>query len=290
LAETTKSKNDSKKQVKEKSVDEKVEKIEDISESVSKDETEVKNDIQKQDDATGSSDIKGSVDVSKKSGSDKEVEKADKTSPKESSEEKVEEVSSDKPSEEKVEKTSPDVSSEEKEIPISKKNAEDKKSKKETSKKKDQHKDDFRYIVRIANTDIDGEKKIVYGISEIKGVGVHLATLISNEAKLDKSIKMGNLSDSQIEEISQVLDRITEIAPSWMLNHRKDIGTGDDIHLIGSEIDLRHRDEINVLKKIRSYRGIRHEMGLRVRGQRTKANNRSGLTLGVSRKSVKQGK
>ena len=47
---------------------------------------------------------------------------------------------------------------------------------------------------------------------------------------------------------------------------------------------MRLRDEINILKKIRSYRGIRHERGLPVRGQRTRANSRTGLTLGVSKK------
>jgi len=69
-----------------------------------------------------------------------------------------------------------------------------------------------------------------------------------------------------------------------MFNHRKDYETGNDIHLTGSEIDMRLRDEINIMKKIRSYRGIRHERGLRARGQRTRSNNRSGLTLGVSKK------
>jgi len=75
-----------------------------------------------------------------------------------------------------------------------------------------------------------------------------------------------------------------------MLNHRKDIETGEDIHLIGSEIGLRLRDEINIMKKIRSYKGIRHERGLTVRGQRTRGNNRKGLTLGVSKKRVLSGK
>jgi small subunit ribosomal protein S13 len=69
-----------------------------------------------------------------------------------------------------------------------------------------------------------------------------------------------------------------------MLNHRKEYETGKNIHLIGTEIDTRLRDEINIMKKIRSYRGIRHERGLPVRGQRTRANNRTGLALGVSKK------
>ena len=97
-------------------------------------------------------------------------------------------------------------------------------------------------------------------------------------------MKIGDLKDSQIEKIQEAIDNIGKNAPNWMLNHRKDLETGKDIHLIGSDIDMRLRDEINILKKIRSYRGIRHERGLRVRGQRTRANNRRGLALGVSKK------
>jgi small subunit ribosomal protein S13 len=71
-----------------------------------------------------------------------------------------------------------------------------------------------------------------------------------------------------------------------MLNHQKDIEIGKDTHFIGSDIEMKLRDEINIMKKIRSYKGIRHERGLTVRGQRTRANNRKGLTLGVSKRGV----
>ena len=68
------------------------------------------------------------------------------------------------------------------------------------------------------------------------------------------------------------------------MNRRKDCYTGKDLHLIGADIDLTKREDINRLKKIRAYRGIRHELGLPVRGQRTRANGRRGLALGVSRR------
>ncbi len=156
--------------------------------------------------------------------------------------------------------------------------------KKEKTKKKVDRGKDFKYIVRLSNTDVDGEKNIVYGLKSIKGIGVHMATLIVNEVGIDRNIKFGDLKDLQIEKIQEIIDKVGTNAPKWMLNHRKDLETGEDIHLIGSDIDMRLRDEINILKKIRSYRGIRHERGLRVRGQRTRANNRRGLALGVSKK------
>jgi len=161
------------------------------------------------------------------------------------------------------------------------KSDDDSKSDKKDIKKKDEN---FQYIVRIANTDIDGNKNIIHGLTSIKGVGMHISTLITNLTGIDPKLKIGDLKEPQIEKIRQTLDDLDNIAPSWMLNHRKEYETGKNIHLIGTEIDTRLRDEINIMKKIRSYRGVRHERGLPVRGQRTRANNRTGLALGVSKK------
>lgn len=166
------------------------------------------------------------------------------------------------------------------------------KPKKETDKPKDKdkkdQKDDFKYIVRIANTDIDGEKTLERGLTSIKGIGMHMSTLVIDSSGMNRKLKMGNLTDMQIEKIQDSLDKITKTAPNWMLNHQKDSETGEDTHFIGTEIEMRLRDEINIMKKIRSYRGIRHERGLPVRGQRTRANNRKGLSLGVSKKGAQQ--
>ena len=159
-------------------------------------------------------------------------------------------------------------------------------AKKEEAKKKEGKKDDFKYIVRIANADIDGEKTVVRGLTSIKGIGMHMSVLITDNTGIDRYMKIGDLKEAQIDKIKEALDNVNKNAPRWMLNHRKDYETGKDIHLIGSDIDMRLRDEINIMKKIRSYKGIRHERGLSVRGQRTRANSRTGLTLGVSKKAA----
>lgn len=156
--------------------------------------------------------------------------------------------------------------------------------KEKTKKQDDEHGKDFKYIVRISNTDVDGEKKVVFGLTSIKGISVQMATIIADDAGIKRYAKVGDLKDADIEKLQSTVNKIIDIVPSWMLNHRKDYETGEDIHLIGAEIDMRLRDEINIMKKIRSYRGIRHERGLPCRGQRTRANNRRGLALGVSKK------
>jgi len=97
--------------------------------------------------------------------------------------------------------------------------------------------------------------------------------------------KIGNLSDEDIEKIRKVIeDDIENILPPWMMNHRKDFYTGEDAHILSTDLDLQKQDDINRLKRIKCYRGIRHEKGLPVRGQRTRSNGRRGLAVGVSRK------
>ncbi len=159
------------------------------------------------------------------------------------------------------------------------------KPKKET-KGKEKKSDDFKYIVRLSNTDVDGEKKLVFGLKSIKGIGSHLATFIADKTDINRDTKIGNLTDKQVEHLQETIDNVQNTAPKWMLNHRNDMESGEDIHLVGATIEMRLRDEINIMKKIRCYKGIRHERGLTVRGQRTRANNRKGLTLGVSKKRV----
>ena len=162
-----------------------------------------------------------------------------------------------------------------------------KEGKKEEPKKKDDHGPDFKYIVRIANTDINGEKNLVNGLTTIRGIGTRTGIFIADTSGIDRNVKFGDLTEVQIEKIKEVISNLNKTAPGWMLNHRRDYETGEDMHFVSSDIDIRLRDEINIMKKIRSYRGVRHEMGLRVRGQRTKTHGRVGLALGVSRSAAK---
>jgi len=150
--------------------------------------------------------------------------------------------------------------------------------------------EDFKYIVRIASTDIDGNKPTKYALTQIKGIGYMVANAIITHTGIDGRERIGKLSDEEIEKINNAISTLNEWLPPWLRNRRKDIFTGKNMHLIGTEIDLTKREDINLLKKIRSYRGIRHERGLPVRGQRTRSNKRSGLTVGVIRKKLRGGK
>ena len=144
---------------------------------------------------------------------------------------------------------------------------------------------EFKYIIRMADTDLDGNKPIVYSLQEIKGVGYRVAESIVKKMNLNPREKMGNLDDKTIDKIRKLVEeKLSEFLPEWMTNHRKDYHTGEDKHILSSELDLQIQNDINRLKRIRAYRGIRHEKGLAVRGQRTRSNGRKGLAVGVSRK------
>jgi len=147
-------------------------------------------------------------------------------------------------------------------------------------------KENFRYIVRLANTDLEGARSVVYALSRVKGVGIRIAETVADLAKVPRAERIGNLTDAETDTIEATLGKLGEVLPHWMVNRPHDWETGDDIHLFSSDVDLRLRDDINRMKMIRCYRGIRHEQGQKVRGQRTRSNGRTGLTVGVIKKTA----
>jgi small subunit ribosomal protein S13 len=150
--------------------------------------------------------------------------------------------------------------------------------------KREEGKREFRYIVRILDTDLEGKRSIAYALCGIKGIGRRVANVITISSGLDPRLKMGELSDDEIERLKSAINSLEKRLPLWMLNRRKDLLSGEDRHIMGADLLVNLREDINLLRKIRSYRGIRHERGLKVRGQRTKSTGRRGAVVGVLRK------
>ena len=148
---------------------------------------------------------------------------------------------------------------------------------------------EFRHIVRIADTDLEGTLKIGFALLNIKGVGIGLANAVLKKAGISQETRLGFLSDVELEKIRNVLKTPSKHGlPSWLLNRSKDIETGEDLHQIGSELILQTKTDIDKMKKIRSWRGFRHAHGLKVRGQRTKTTGRKGKAVGVKKKQLKE--
>ncbi len=143
---------------------------------------------------------------------------------------------------------------------------------------------DFRYLVRIVNTDLDGKKPFATALTYVPGVSHRLANVIAKETGIDPKTRIGTLKDEQLEKVVEAIEGVQDLVPVWMLNRRKDIESGEDRHMVGSEITIMLREDLNRLKKIRSWRGHRHERKLPTRGQRTKNNGRFGGAVGVQRK------
>ncbi|MGF7118190.1 30S ribosomal protein S13 [Methanobacterium oryzae] len=149
--------------------------------------------------------------------------------------------------------------------------------------------EDFKHMIRIARKDIDGNKTIENALADVKGVGKALSRAIGIVMDLDLSKKIGYLSDDEVAKIEEnIRDPKSLNIPDWMLNRRNDYETGKTGHLIESDLMMTLRDDLNRMKKTRSYKGRRHEVGLPVRGQRTKSTFRKGSSVGVRRRRGRQ--
>ena len=151
---------------------------------------------------------------------------------------------------------------------------------------KKEHPDNFKFIVRMVNTDINGEHSVLIGLTRIKGVGLRAAQTIIKLAGIKSGISIGELDDASIAKLEETIGNYVELVPGWMVNRQHDWESGDDMHLVGMDVDIFLKDDINRMKMIRCYKGIRHERGQKVRGQRTRSNGRTGLQVGVIRQKL----
>ena len=128
-------------------------------------------------------------------------------------------------------------------------------------------------VVRILSRDIEGGLNVYTGLTKIKGVSWTLSNAVCKSLNINKTKKIGILSEEEIKKISEFIKNPQ--LPPYLLNRRNDYTTGENKHLIGSDLDLQREFDIKRLKKIKSYKGLRHATGQPVRGQRTKSHFRA---------------
>jgi small subunit ribosomal protein S13 len=139
----------------------------------------------------------------------------------------------------------------------------------------------------LAGRDLNGYKRVAFALKDIKGVNVDLANAIANQLKIESKARLGQLSDGQIAELEKaVRDPRSTGLPAWMVNRRKDVETGEDHHLLESDLAFSVKGDIDRQKVAGSWKGIRHSLGLKVRGQRTRTTGRKGATVGVRKAAV----
>ncbi|MCE2614615.1 MAG: 30S ribosomal protein S13 [Nitrosopumilus sp. (ex Thoosa mismalolli)] len=143
---------------------------------------------------------------------------------------------------------------------------------------------EYRHIVRIVGNDIPGEKKMLVGLTQINGIGYNFATAILDTLKINSNSNIGNLTDADVQGIEKLItDPKSSNFPTWFLNRQKDIETGNDLHLLTSDIPFTLRNDIERERITASWRGYRHLSGLKVRGQRTRTSGRKGGAVGVAK-------
>ena len=147
---------------------------------------------------------------------------------------------------------------------------------------------EFRNLLRILGTSIEGHRKVAFGLSQIRGVGRRLAQAVVRVAGIDPDIRIGLITEEQQQKLVDIIKEPVKYGiPKWMVNRQKDIRTGEYRHISGTDLELLLKYDIDKMKKTRSWKGIRHMYGLKVRGQRTRTTGRRGLVVGYYRKDMR---
>lgn len=144
---------------------------------------------------------------------------------------------------------------------------------------------EFKQIVRLAGVDLDGTVSAAYALGRIEGIGIRLGRVILSSVGVKPETRLGFLTETDVQRIETAIRNPEKLnIPEWLLNRRKDLETGENLHLTGSDLELRTKSDIGYMKNIKSWRGYRHAYGLKVRGQRTRTTTRKGKAVGVRRK------
>ncbi len=170
-------------------------------------------------------------------------------------------------------------------IPAATSNTSVQKYEKMSTKEEPTETNEIKYFVRIKNFDLDGTKSTERALLSLPGIGRRVASILINQAGLNPKDTLGLLDDDSIDTLTAKIEEFPAGIPTWAINRQNDFFTGEDRHLIGTDVDLIHQQDLNRMKKIGTYRGLRHREHLKVRGQRTKSTGRKGAKVGVSVKN-----
>ncbi len=107
---------------------------------------------------------------------------------------------------------------------------------------------------RLLGVDIPNDKKAIISLTYLYGVGPQIARDLCDKANVNKDKKARELSDEELSRLATILERD---------------------HVVEGPLRRNVQQNISRLRDIKCYRGIRHRLGLPVRGQRTRTNART---------------
>jgi small subunit ribosomal protein S13 len=152
----------------------------------------------------------------------------------------------------------------------------------------DEDEEDIRYFVRIGQTDLDGTQRVERALTGMNGVGRRAARIIAEQAGVDRTATLGRLDDDAVDALIEHVQGFAEDVPAWLTNRPADYFTGEASHEVGNDLSLTRQQDVNRMQMIGSYKGVRHERGQKVRGQRTKSTGRSEGTIGVNVEAIQE--
>ncbi len=150
---------------------------------------------------------------------------------------------------------------------------------------KEQGTQEIKPFLRVLATDLEGHKPIVHALTKVRGVSFSLANALCTILNIPKTQKAGLITAEEAKKMEEVV-KGGQSLPKWMFNRRSDFDTGEDRHVTGADLRLALEFDVKRLKRMRSYRGMRHSMGQPVRGQRTRSHFRRGRAIGVMKTKV----
>ncbi len=107
---------------------------------------------------------------------------------------------------------------------------------------------------RMMGVDIPNDKQIQYSMTYLYGVGLYVAREICEKLQIDPTRRASDLTEEELSQLSSTLERD---------------------YTVEGPLRRQVTQNISRLREIKCYRGIRHRVGLPVRGQRTKTNART---------------
>eukprot|EP00892_Ulva_mutabilis_P003525 jgi/Ulvmu1/1544/UM110_0007.1 len=147
--------------------------------------------------------------------------------------------------------------------------------------------DHFTHILRVLNTNVDGRNKIMYAMTNIRGIGRRFSNFACKKGEVDMKKRAGECSAEDIENLMLIVSNPRAYkTPDWFLNRRKDYKDGSHSQVTASAMDTKWRDDFERMKKARVHRGLRHYWGLKVKGQHTKTTGRRGARMAMLAKQA----
>merc|ERR1712172_12122 len=133
--------------------------------------------------------------------------------------------------------------------------------------------ENFQMRIRIANTNITGNRQIRYSLTEIAGIGRSTSLTLLKQANIAPHTMGGYMTEEQIETLEKVVQ--APEMPEYYRNSLNVRKTGERVHNIGVDILTHWRQNFDAQLRLNRHRAIRSKLGLRNRGQRTKSNGRN---------------